>query len=223
MALTALDAPVSPFPFPNDADGDDRGADDALSDLLLESAPDVAEYATDAAPEKPKEGKRLRSKPSKYTETASPIDKRFSRFRKADRPMLMEQWKLNQSTRKIVVQNARDLRATALKLQCPLLVAKAKERGEYDPRCLRSLLRTQIKCAARADDGFLYDKNALIAYIQANMEAQLLSPVTRKPMSALVLFRERQKAKPDEWKTSKWMPMFAPLALSDAEAGEGEE
>ena len=39
-------------------------------------------------------------------------------------------------------------------------------------------------------------------------------------MNALVLFAERQKGKPDEWKTSKWMPTFAPLVFSDGEDAE---
>ena len=207
MALATLDAPASPFPFPDDFD-------DGEPSERLESAPDVAEYTTDTAV------KRLRSKPSKYKEPASPSDDRFARFRKADRPMLRQQWQMNKNTRKHLQQNAQWLRTSALQHQCPLLVAKAKKRGDYDPRSLKSLLRTRMKCVARADDGLCYDKHALIAYIKENMETRLVSPVTRQPMNALVLFAERQKAKPDEWKTSKWVPTFAPLVFSDGEDAE---
>jgi len=207
MALATLDVPLSPFPFPDEDDEDNQSE-------LLACAPDVAEYTTDAAQ------KRVRSKPFKYKEPASPTNDRFARFRKADRPMLHQQWQMNKNTRKHLQQTTQVLRAGALQHQCPLLVAKAKKRGDHDPRSLKSLLRTRMKCVARADDGLCYDKNALIAYIKENMEGRLVSPVTRQPMTALVLFAERQKGKPDEWKTSKWMPTFAPLVCSDGEEVE---
>ena len=207
MALTTLDAPMSPFPFPDDDDASEQSE-------RLESAPDVAEYTTDASV------KRLRSKPSKYREPASPTNDRFARFRKADRPMLRQQWQMNKNMHKHLQQTSQVLRAGTLQHQCPLLVQKAKKRGDYDPRSLKSLLRTRMKCVARADDGLCYDKNTLIAYIKENMEGRLVSPVTRQPMTALVLFAERQKGKPDEWKTSKWVPTFAPLRFSDGDEVE---
>ena len=207
--------PSSPFPFEVD---DDDGAQQER----LQKAPDVATVEVPDAHAQSRNGRtvRARSEPAKYGEQHdAPLKDRFARFPKAERKGLREQWKMNQTMRQSMNQTTRMLRQGALPHQCPLLMAKAKERGDYDPRSLKGLVRTRMKCVARAGDGRYYDKKALIEYIKANMETRLVSPVSGEPMTALVLFAEPQKGKPDEWKTSKWMPTFAPLAFSDGEEG----
>ena len=195
--------PSSPFPF--DIDDDDAQQE------RLQKAPDVAMVEVTDAHVQSRNGRtvRARSEPAKYGEQHDASFKdRFARFPKAERKALREQWKMNQTMRQSMNQTTRMLREGALQNQCPLLIAKAKKRGDYDPRSLKGLLRTQMKCVARAGDGRNYDKKTLIAYIKENMEGRLVSPVTGEPMSALVLFAERQKNNPEEWKTSKWTPTF---------------
>ena len=208
--------PASPFPFEID---DDDGAQQER----LEKVPDVARIDVPDAHVQSRNGRtlRARSEPAKYGEGHdAPFKDRFARFPKAERKALREQWRMNQTMRQSMNQTTRMLREGALQHQCPLLVQKAKECGDYDPRSLKGLVRTRMKCVARAGDGRYYDKKALIAYVKANMEKRLVSPVTGESMTALVLFAEPHKGKPDEWKTSKWMPTFAPLAFSDGDDAE---
>jgi len=209
--------PSSPFPFEIDDD-------DGSQQTRLQKAPDVATVEMPDAHVQSRNGRtvRARSKLTKYGEQHdAPFKDRFACFPKAERIALREQWKMNQTMRQSMNQTTKMLRQGALQHQCPLLIAKAKERGDYDPRSLKGLLRTRMKCVARAGDGRNYDKKTLIAYIKANMEKRLVSPVTGEPMSALVLFAEPQKGNPNELKTSKWVPTFEPL-VSDEEAGEEE-
>lgn len=205
--------PSSPFPFEID---DDDGAQQER----LQKAPDVATVEVPDAHAQSRNGRTLRTRtePTKHDEQHdAPFNDRFARFPKAERRALREQWKVNQTMRQSMNQTTRMLRQGALQQQCPLLIAKAKERGDYDPRSLKGLVRTRMKCVARAGDGRYYDKKALIAYIEANMEKRLVSPVTGEPITALVLFAEPQKATPAELKTSKWIPTFEPLTFSDDE------
>lgn len=203
--------PSSPFPFDIDDD------DDAHQERL-QKAPDVATVEVTDAHVQARNGRTVRARlePAKYGEQHDASFKdRFARFPKAERKALREQWKMNQTMRQSMNQTTRMLREGALQHQCPLLIAKAKERGDYDPRSLKGLLRTRMKCVARADDGRNYDKKTLMAYIKENMEGRLVSPVTGEPMTGLVLFAERQKNNPDEWKTSKWVPTFTSLVWDD--------
>lgn len=207
--------PSSPFPFEIDDD-------DGVQQERLQKAPDVATVEVPDAHVQSRNGRTLRTRtePTKYGEQHDATFKdRFARFPKAERRALREQFRMNQTMRQSMNQTTKMLREGALQHQCQLLIQKAKERGDYDPRSLKGLVRTRMRCVARAGDGRYYDKKALIEYIKANMEKRLVSPVTGEPMTALVLFAEPQKGNPRELKTSKWVPTFAPLVFSDGDEG----
>ena len=85
-------------------------------------------------------------------------------------------------------QNKATIKRQALELACPLLVADEVARGNYSENDVKFLLRTQMKRVAVADDGHKYDFVRLKEYIRAHIGQRLVSPITKEPMRAHVLF-----------------------------------
>ena len=75
---------------------------------------------------------------------------------------------------------------SARKFACPLLCLEQLERGEVLDGRRDSLLSTQMRRVAVADDGNRYDFEAIKRYVLKNMGTQLVSPITKQPMGAHV-------------------------------------
>ncbi len=87
------------------------------------------------------------------------------------------------------------IRANAVSLMCPLLRIDEEAAGTFNEHSLKCLLRTQMTRVALADDGHKYDFTRLKKYIRANTGRELLSPITKRPMSSQVQFTAVERDK----------------------------
>ena len=107
---------------------------------------------------------------------------------------------------------------SARNFACPLLCLEKLERGEVLDDRRDSLLSTQMRRVAVADDGNRYDFEAIKRYVLKNMGTRLVSPITKQPMGAHVrtTVRKAHKAHKDRVirKEIVWTP-----TLTEAAAG----
>ena len=101
------------------------------------------------------------------------------------------------------------IKTLAHEFTCPLLCL---EQGVSFPRhtnCLKMLLLTKMTTVAVAGDGYKYDLRALQRYIKKNLNKRLVSPMTGKPMTAVVRYFVKTKK---SGRIEMWMPGLSQLA-----------
>jgi hypothetical protein len=107
---------------------------------------------------------------------------------------------------------------SARNLACPLLCLEKLERGEALDGRRDSLLSTQMRRVAVADDGNRYDFEAIKRYVLKNMGTRLVSPITKQPMGAHVRTTVRKAHKTHKDRVIRKEIVWTPT-LTEAAAG----
>lgn len=140
-------------------------------------------------PAEPGRSIRVRVAPTRFD--ANPKRKRVRTFT----PEQKVQYDTNSVLREQMRYNDDTIWKNAIAFSCPLLRAHKIEAGDFEENDLLSLLGTQMRQVAVADDGHQYDFGAIKAYIQANIDRQLVSPITKEPMTCSVRYTGPVRAK----------------------------
>lgn len=131
-------------------------------------------------------GVRMKNRSVRYTDGVYD-NENLSKLTRCERA----QSETNRVMREQLKQNLHIIKQYASTQSCPLLRAESVASGTFVEDNLKSLLSTQMKQVALAGDGIEYDFAAIKSYIRKNVSRQLVSPVTKQPMSFKVYYVAR--------------------------------